>query len=620
MINRKISNLIVGLLLALMFALMFFSAWNESATMDELAHIPAGYSYLSQKDYRLNPEHPPLIKDLAALPFLFLDIKFPSDHPSWKNDVNGQWSFGSVFLYESGNDADKIIRLARLPIMFFTVLFGWLFFQWVRRRYSDQTGLLALFFFTTSPTLIAHGRYVTTDLAAAFGFFLGLAVFIKCLEHDASGDRRWKWLFIAGIIFGLVQLLKFYLFMLVPLYLLLGVLWTFFCHWEDLKFKFSWKEKISHILKEELKIIGKIIIIGLIGLLVIWLIYAFHTWNYPLERQARDADFILSSFGARPLAELTVFLSKNSFFRPLGEYLLGLLIVIQRAAGGNNAYFLGQISAAGWWYYFPAAYLLKEQLAFHFLTFLALILGIKYIYQSTEKSLTAAIEWLRDNFILTASFIFIAVYWLQSLTGNLNIGVRHILPTFPFIFLLVARELIKWAKYFSISDPRNFGEWLHSVYEKYIAAAPKYIFLTIFLLWLLIEAVIAFPYYLSYYNELAGGPMKGHRYIVDSNYDWGQDLKRLKDFTEEAGLDKINLDYFGGGSPKYYLREKFKSWESAKGAPPEGEWLAISATILNSAQAEPAKGFVKNPLDSYQWLKNKKPIARAGTSLFIYKF
>ncbi|MEK7596045.1 MAG: hypothetical protein AAB564_00620, partial [Patescibacteria group bacterium] len=174
MISRKISSIIAGFLLALMFVLMFFSAWNESATMDELAHIPAGYSYLTQKDYRLNPEHPPLIKDLAALPLLFLNINFPADHSSWKNDVNGQWSFGSVFLYESGNDADKIIRLARLPIMLLTILFGWLFFRWIRRRYGDQTGLLALFFFVFSPTFIAHGRYVTTDIAAAFGFFLGL--------------------------------------------------------------------------------------------------------------------------------------------------------------------------------------------------------------------------------------------------------------------------------------------------------------------------------------------------------------------------------------------------------------------------------------------------------------
>ncbi len=620
MISRKISSIIAGFLLALMFVLMFFSAWNESATMDELAHIPAGYSYLTQKDYRLNPEHPPLIKDLAALPLLFLNINFPADHSSWKNDVNGQWSFGSVFLYESGNDADKIIRLARLPIMLLTILFGWLFFRWIRRRYGDQTGLLALFFFVFSPTFIAHGRYVTTDIAAAFGFFLGLTVFIKFLEHDAIGDRRWKYLFIAGIIFGLIQLLKFSLFMLVPLYLLLGVLWVFVYHWEDIKFKFSWKEKIIHLLKEESKIIGKIIIISFIGLLVVWVFYSFHTWNYPPERQARDADFILNSFKIKPLAKLNVFLSNNSFFQPLAEYLLGLLMVIQRAAGGNNAYFLGQISANGWWYYFPVAYLLKEQLAFHLLTFLALVIGIKYVYKSVEKSLTAVIEWSRDNFILTTSFIFITVYWTQSLTGNLNIGVRHILPTFPFIFLLVSRELVKWAKYFTISDPQNFGEWLRSLYEKYIAAAPKYILLTIFFLWILIEAVIAFPYYLSYYNELAGGPMNGHRYIVDSNYDWGQDLKRLKDFTDEAGLDKINLDYFGGGSPKYYLGEKFKSWESAKGAPVQGEWLAVSATILNGAQAEPAKRFIRNPQDSYQWLKNKKPIARAGTSIFIYKF
>src|SRR3989344_4672661 len=125
MINRKISNLIVGLLLALMFALMFFSAWNESATMDELAHIPAGYSYLTQRDYRLNPEHPPLIKDLAAFPLLFLDLNFPTNSKAWAEDINGQWDMGRIFFYESGNNPGSILFWSRLPLMFLALLLGW---------------------------------------------------------------------------------------------------------------------------------------------------------------------------------------------------------------------------------------------------------------------------------------------------------------------------------------------------------------------------------------------------------------------------------------------------------------------------------------------------------------
>ena len=86
----KNSNIIAVSLLLIMFLMMFFSAWNESATFDELAHITAGYSYLTQKDYRLNPEHPPLVKDLAAFPLLFLNLNFPTDVKVSQEDSNCQ--------------------------------------------------------------------------------------------------------------------------------------------------------------------------------------------------------------------------------------------------------------------------------------------------------------------------------------------------------------------------------------------------------------------------------------------------------------------------------------------------------------------------------------------------
>jgi len=114
--------------------------------------------------------------------------------------------------------------------------------------------------------------------------------------------------------------------------------------------------------------------------------------------------------------------------------------------------------------------------------------------------------------------------------------------------------------------------------------------------------------------------MDGYKIAVDSNYDWGQDLKRLKDFVEDNDIEKIKIDYFGGGNPAYYFGEKYESWWSSKGAPEPGNWFAISATFLQSSKGKPAKGFVIKPEDSYPWLNNKQPVARAGTSIFIYKF
>ena len=222
MISRYFSNTIAVSLLLAMFVFMFFSSVNESAIMDELAHIPAGYSYLTQKDYRLNPEHPPLIKDLSAIPLLFLDLNFPTNIRAWSEDVNGQWDMGRAFLYESGNNPDKIIFWSRLPMMILTLLLGWLIFSTARRLYGDGVGLLALSFYSFSPTFIAHSRYVTTDLAAAFGFFIAITAFIYQLK---SPDP--KRLIVAGLAFGTALLLKFSLALLAPLFVLFIFLWGF---------------------------------------------------------------------------------------------------------------------------------------------------------------------------------------------------------------------------------------------------------------------------------------------------------------------------------------------------------------------------------------------------------
>jgi hypothetical protein len=335
----------------------------------------------------------------------------------------------------------------------------------------------------------------------------------------------------------------------------------------------------------------------------------------------KDAIFVTSTYGFRPIVALDITLIKSEYLRPLGQYLMGLLMVLQRAIGGNTTYYWGEVSASGWRSYFPVAYLLKETLAFHILTLLAISIALKRIIKTREKSLNAALGWMRDNFILTASLIFVAFYWGYSIRSTLNIGVRHVLPTFPFIYLLVARQIYSWFYIPSIESPQNIFEWLYSIYESFIRPIPKFIVITFLLALSIISLGLAHPFYLSYYNEIVGIE-NGYKYIVDSNYDWGQDLKRLRDLIQSEpafSRNKIYLDYFGGGSPAYYLGSQFEPWWSAKGPPPSGSYFALSASILQGAHGKAVKGIVIKPEDSYSWLRGLEPIRRAGTSIFIYQ-
>ena len=110
MTQTRKSSIIALIMLATMCGLLLGSILNESAIVDELAHIPAGYSYAVLFDYRLNPEHPPLLKAISgAFVYIFTNAHFPTDIASWKSEINGQWGMGYSFLYEHGNNADDII-------------------------------------------------------------------------------------------------------------------------------------------------------------------------------------------------------------------------------------------------------------------------------------------------------------------------------------------------------------------------------------------------------------------------------------------------------------------------------------------------------------------------------
>ena len=594
--KNKTTNIIAVTLLTIMFFLSFFSLKNMSLTMDELAHLPAGYSYLTQKDYRMNPEHPPLVKDLSAVPLLFMHLNFPKDHPSWTekgaNQVNEQWWFGNQFLFHSGNDADKVIFFARLPMILLLLLLGWLIFYWARELGGNLVGLLSLSIFSFSPIFIAYGRLVATDVGATFGTVLASYFYLKFLKNPDKTNILW-----AGISLGIALLLKFSCVVLIPFFILITLIYAFLLQ-EKLSFKTVFKNLIKYALLFTL--------VSVIAAFVIWPVYEFHLLNYPLEKQIKDSKIILKSNPHQSLAKLDIEMIKNPLLRPFSYYGLGILMVTQREAGGNTTYFLGKISGESWWYYFPVVYLLKNPIAFHLLTLIAIIYALFLLIQATwsKKLLSTLWSFLKDHFPEFSMLTFIAIYWYISMTGNLNIGVRHIMPTLPFIYILVCLAI---------------KSWLDNTENKKIKQG--IIALTVSLLGLYaVPAFLTFPNYISYFNVLAGGPKQGYKYVVDSNYDWGQDLKRLKTWTDKNNISKIYVDYFGGADVSYYLKDKYRKWDGIRNKEkdfPKGNYLAVSATFLQGGRGKPVKGY-NSPTGYYNWLDKYKLVGRAGNSIFIY--
>jgi 4-amino-4-deoxy-L-arabinose transferase-like glycosyltransferase len=633
---------VLALICIASFSLMLWASHADSAIDDELAHIPAGYGYVHELDYRLNPEHPPLIKALAMAPVLFLNPFYPTQTAAWQTEVNGQWDMGYQFLYNSGNDATAIIRTARIVPILITILLIILMYVVARWMMGNLWALLPTFLFAFDPNVLAHGHYVTTDVGAAFGFLFAIYFFLKFTEHRSA-----KYLWYAGLSFGVAQIAKFSTPLLVPLFIFLAlVLWLrdLAREWHHTDASRRTKIALARLWRWTWQV-AAIFAIGYA--IIVYPTYALFTANYPTARQASDTQAILTSFATGPtpaghlcqpvrcLADANIWMAGHRLTQPVAQYMLGVLMVMQRAVGGNTIYFLGRVVSSGGWLYFPILYLLKEPLPTLIIVLLGLALGLwwgarRLLFGTCcadttipNRSLLAPsliLDYLTNHFREFSFLSFIVLYWGYSMHSTLNIGIRHLMPTIPFIFLLAATT---WKTWITKLEPSM---------RSLAFAAIKYISLVLLLCWLVLETLFAAPYFLSYFNEFSGGVWGGYHYVTDSNYDWGQDMLRLQSFVNaHPDIDKIAVDYFGGSNPQYYLGDKEVNWSSAQGDPrAQGiHWLAVSVNTLELATQPLAADEPRKVSDSYPWLTALRPAApgmgnvpppdfRAGTSIFIY--
>jgi len=286
--------------------------------------------------------------------------------------------------------------------------------------------------------------------------------------------------------------------------------------------------------------------------------------------------------------------------RAFGQYLLGLFLVFQRASFGHTTYFLGEVSASGWRDYFPIVYIIKEPLAFHFLTTISLIfLAWKIKRPFWQEPFQRLLIWIQNHFPEFSMLSFIFLYWASSLSSPLNIGVRHLLPIFTFTILLVSKGIMNWLR-----SPHYYL---------------KCSFLILLLLWQAISVISIYPHFLTFFNEIVGGPDKGYIYVVDSNLDWGQDLKGLAKWVNDQEIKEIYVDYFGGSDPKFHLKEKYRSWWGTrdKNELPKGSYLAVSASLYQGGRGKPVPGFT-NSHSYYLWLSERDLVKKIGYSIFVF--
>src|SRR5215472_2115073 len=184
----------VVLLLAVMAMELALSARQQSQTFDEGGHIYAGYAYWKDFDFGVNPEHPPLVKLVAAIPLLRLPLTAPT--PADVDFKTMETNAGKLLLYR--NDAKKILWRTRMAAAVFTIALAFAVFLLARSMWGEGPAFLALVLFVFEPSFLAHGALVTTDVGVALGFVLGVGTFYFYLKRP--GVLR---LIAAGLAAGL---------------------------------------------------------------------------------------------------------------------------------------------------------------------------------------------------------------------------------------------------------------------------------------------------------------------------------------------------------------------------------------------------------------------------------
>jgi hypothetical protein len=531
-----------------LFAQLATSSTVKSPVFDEPLHTARAYYVTATGNWDMQAGHPPLLYRLLGPLFWALPER-PAPQELPRSNDHVEMARGVIRALDRPWDA--LIFPLRVVVMELTLLLGVILYRWSGERHGALGSLIALFVYTFSPNILAHGRLVTTDLVLTCFLFLAVYTFQRLLVRPTMGTC-----IAAGLSLGLALGSKASALLLGPVFVLLlicrRVAFGPLLSKSPEPFRL-WLRRLSSS-------VAWLALTWLLALIVVWLLYGFEIGPWAQGWPAL----------------------------PLPNYVRTVLHVGEHGTGrGHPAFLMGERSGGGWRAYFPIALTIK--------TPQPILIG----------ALAGTVWLLRENrwwAWLTGS-LPAALFLAAAMFSSLNIGYRHILPVVPFLILLLSAlaEL-----------PRDVIGSRRRVPVTAVGGGLA--------IWLVVGTLGIYPDYLAYFNVLVGGPSGGHRYLTDSNLDWGQGLKQLGDFLEEHDIEKVHLSYFGNVDPAAYdiryepLPSHYSIGEVESFTPfaPEPAIYAISVTNLSG------QFLIENP-SVLDWFNHQDPIASISHSINVHQ-
>lgn len=245
-------------------------------------------------------------------------------------------------------------------------------------------------------------------------------------------------------------------------------------------------------------------------------------------------------------------------------------------------FLLGEFSTRGWPHYYLVALALKLTIP----SLVVLLLG-------------GMLAVRRARFEVLAGFIFAALFLVVSAFSSLNLGIRHVLPILPFLYA---------AGVIAIHDARGEAkERERRLFDAVVAMLVG---------WHVVTAILAFPSYISYFNPLIGSHRNADRILIDSNLDWGQDLRRLAQWTRDHGVDLMRVHYFGAGSVEHEFGDRGERWSAPRRELLPKGWFAVSRHFYRIS-FDPRRSRMN--YDDYLRASGAEFVTSIGGSIDVYR-
>jgi 4-amino-4-deoxy-L-arabinose transferase-like glycosyltransferase len=645
---RAAAAIIAAAALVAFIALGLGDLLTTSPTSDETAHLAAGYSYLVTHDYRINPEHPPLAKMLAALPLLGMHVwpaRFSSDsgdtharadlREAWAmalaNPAMCEWRFAQLWLYglrdraaadpldapttqtyahgDFLNDAQSMFRRARLMMLLLGVALAVVIFLWSYELWGMWGAAFSLLLFCFDPNFIAHSTLVTTDVPAALAYAATLYAFWRFARRMTVARGA-----VFAIAFALAQTVKFSTVLLAPIVLFIAIVLVL-------------RDRARAV-----PVLAALAGAALASVVTIWAVYGFRFSTAPDPEAARAEEIaaraslrqrVLDAPDVWPTGHLAV---DNAVQRWAAMERLAKTMPdtageqdLRAALRTTQPGLIGRLIV-----FADAHHLLPEAYLYGFAsTVSSSLLRSSYLdgrYSNTgfpdfffwttlwktplpilaALAIGLVMAWRRRGERLAFLTIPIVIYAGYAIAGSINIGHRHLLPIFPLLYALCGAA----------------GTWWTAA-RKRLVIAPAWLAIGAMVV-LLPKPAVIINQHLAYMNELAGGPRAGALKLSDSNFDWGQDLARLGQWYASSGIQEpIDLVYFGNADPSNY-GIRYNNLRTPDFPEPHAPgWLAISQLDYLGVQFD---GQHRRPYwDAMLARLGAQRVPTPGYSIFVFR-